>query len=205
MPNTITLAGAAARSPGPEEVINAMFERAPLIFVVPLVLMGRQQEKAGPPKRVAHVDLARYVGLWYEIARIPNRFQKQCAWGVTAEYELRPDGRIDVINRCHRSDGSVDEARGLARVEDAATHSLLGVSFFSILGWRPVWGDYWIIDLADDYSYAVVCSPDRKYGWILARKRHLPAEVLDGIRARLLEQGFDPDAFRMTRQDSPSG
>ncbi len=173
------------------------------MFLMPLAMMATPQQKTSPPERVAHVDLARYVGLWHEIARIPNRFQKQCAWGVTAEYELRPDGRIDVINRCHKKDGSVDQAKGLARVVDTATNSRLKVSFFSIFGWRPVWGDYWIIDLADDYSYAVVCSPDRKYGWILARKDHLPADVLDGIFARLHEQGFERSAFQVTPQEAP--
>ncbi|GMV06178.1 MAG: hypothetical protein AMXMBFR53_24540 [Gemmatimonadota bacterium] len=124
---------------------------------------------------------------------------------MTAEYERRPDGRIDVVNRCFERDGSLDEAKGLARVEDPETNSLLKVSFFSILGWRPVWGDYWIIDLADDYGWAVVCSPDRKYGWILARERHLPEDVLAGIRARLREQGFRDEQFEATRQEAPGG
>jgi apolipoprotein D and lipocalin family protein len=177
--------------------------RAPLLLVLPLALTLSRSQEPGPPTRVAHVDLERYAGLWHEIARIPNRFQKQCAWGVTAEYALRQDGRIDVINRCHKEDGKLDEAKGLARVEDKETNSLLKVSFFSILGWRPVWGDYWIIDLADDYGYAVVCSPDRKYGWILARSTELPADVLDGIYARLREQGFDTELFEATPQEAP--
>ncbi len=176
---------------------------APLALFVPLALGSSQPRQTAPPTRVAHVDLQRYAGVWHEIARIPNRFQDQCLWGVTAEYTLRPDGRIDVINRCYRKDGSLDEAKGLARVEDTETNSLLKVSFFSIFGWRPVWGDYWIIDLADDYSYAVVCSPDRKYGWILAREDHLPPEVLDGIYARLRRQGFDTDVFQVTPQEVP--
>jgi apolipoprotein D and lipocalin family protein len=177
-----------------------MLNSAQLIFLVPLALVGAHPQESGPPKRVAHVDLGRYVGLWHEIARIPNRFQKQCVRGVTAEYALRPDGRIDVVNRCYKEDGSLDEARGLARVEDTVTNSRLKVSFFSILGWRPVWGDYWIIDLADDYSYAVVCSPDRKYAWILAREKDLAPDVLDGIYARLQAQGFERNAFTTTPQ-----
>jgi len=178
-----------------------MLKPAQLMFLVPLALMGTRPQETSPPRRVAYVDLERYVGLWHEIARIPNRFQDQCAWRVTEENALRPDGRIDVVNRCYKEDGSLDEAKGLARVEDTATNSLLKVSFFSILGWRPVWGDYWIIDLADDYRYAVVCSPDRKYGWILAREERLPADVLDSIFARLREQGFETDAFKATAQD----
>ena len=180
-----------------------MLHRTPLAFVVPLALGILHPQEAGPPTRVAHVDLHRYIGLWHEIARLPNRFQNQCAWGVTAEYALRPDGRIDVINRCYRKDGSLDEAKGLARVEDPESNSLLKVSFFSIFGWRPIWGDYWIIDLADDYGYAVVCSPDRKYGWILAREPHLSDDVLEGIYERLRRQGFDPTAFEATPQEAP--
>jgi apolipoprotein D and lipocalin family protein len=177
-----------------------------LLFLGVLTLpkVANSQDK-GPPTRVPQVDLERYVGLWYEIARIPNRFQDRCVWGVTAEYGLRDDGRIDVVNRCYQKGGELDEAKGLARVEDKETNSLLKVSFFSILGWRPVWGDYWIIDLAEDYSYAVVCSPDRKYGWILARTRELPAEVLDGLYARLRQQGFDEDLFEPTAQERPDG
>lgn len=180
-----------------------MLHPPPLLLLPFALALGHPQE-AGPPTRVAHVDLERYVGLWHEIARIPNRFQKQCVWGVTAEYALRTDGRISVINRCFRRDGSVDEAKGVARVEDKDTNAQLKVSFFSLLGWRPVWGDYWIIDLADDYSHAVVCSPDRTYGWILARQPHLSDQVLDGIHARLRQQGFDPDVFVPTPQEVPA-
>jgi len=181
-----------------------ILHHAPFAFLALLAPGIAPPQESGPPARVAHVDLQRYVGLWHEIARIPNRFQSQCAWGVTAEYTLRPDGRIDVVNRCHKKDGSLDEAEGLARVEDPETNSLLKVSFFSIFGWRPVWGDYWIIDLADDYGYAVVCSPDRKYGWILAREPRLPADVLEGIHERLRRQGFDPSAFQATPQGAPA-
>lgn len=180
-----------------------MLHHTTFAFLVPLALAMAHPQEAGPPTPVAHVDLKRYAGLWHEIARIPNRFQNQCAWGVTAEYALRRDGRIDVINRCHKKDRSLDQAKGLARVVDTTTNSKLKVSFFSIFGWRPVWGDYWIIDLADDYSYAVVCSPDRKYGWILAREPQLPAGVLEGIRERLRQQAFDPSAFQATLQEAP--
>ena len=181
-----------------------MLHHSPFAFLALLAPGIAHPQEPGPPTRVAHVDLQRYVGLWHEIARIPNRFQNQCAWGVTAEYALRPDGRIDVINRCHKEDGSLDEAKGLARVEDKETNSLLKVSFFSIFGWRPVWGDYWIIDLSEDYGYAVVCSPDRKYGWILSREPHLPPDVLEGIHERLRQQGFDPSAFQATPQGAPA-
>ena len=158
--------------------------------------------KTGPPKTVERVDLERYIGLWHEIARIPNRFQDQCACCVTAEYTLRDDGKIDVLNSCTKADGKLDQAAGLARIEDRESNARLKVSFFSILGWRPIWGDYWIIGLDDDYRYAVVGSPDRKYGWILARERELEESVLERLFALLREQGYDPASFQMTRQQA---
>lgn len=176
-----------------------------LVTLVTPALADGEDGETGPPKTVERVELERYAGLWYEIARIPNRFQDQCACCVTAEYELRDDGRIDVLNACTKADGTVDDAKGLARIEDRESNARLKVSFFSILGWRPVWGDYWIIGLADDYRYAVVGSPDRKYGWILARERQLEESVLERLFALLGEQGYDPESFRMTRQEALEG
>lgn len=154
-----------------------------------------------PPKTVDYVDLERYAGLWYEIARVPNGFQDQCARNVTAEYVLRDDGRIDVINRCVKEDGSEDEAKGLARVEDEASNAHLKVSFFSIFGWRPVWGDYLVIGLGDEYEYALVGSPDRKYGWILAREPELDVALLEALYRQLRDQGYATGSFAPTAHD----
>mgnify|MGYP000872173260 FL=1 len=110
------------------------------------------------------VDLTKYVGLWYEIAKIPNRFQKQCVKGTTAQYKLLKDGNIEVINSCLTEEGEKDVADGLARIVDKKTNSKLEVSFVSIFGIRLFWGDYWILGLGDDYEYAVVGTPSRKYG-----------------------------------------
>jgi apolipoprotein D and lipocalin family protein len=173
-----------------------------ILTVSAIGLVAAYGQNSHPLTTVAKVDLKRYAGLWYEIARIPNRFQKQCAWGVTAEYTLRADGRIDVVNRCCVSGGKVEEARGLARVDDTASNARLKVSFFSILGWRPVWGDYWIIGLDEDYQYALVGAPGRNYGWILARERKLSEDTLKKIFALLRGQGYDPERFQMTRQEA---
>lgn len=170
-----------------------------LLFFPFMVQTGNSQSK-NIPSTVDYVNLDQYAGLWYEIARIPNRFQKQCARGVTAEYSIREDGRITVLNSCYKENGKLDQAEGLARVEDKESNSKLKVSFFSILGWRPFWGAYWIIDLAEDYSYATVGSPDRKYGWILAREKELPEKLLEKILNRIQEQGFDPNVFELTEQ-----
>jgi apolipoprotein D and lipocalin family protein len=151
-----------------------------------------------PPVPVSHVDLQRYVGTWYELAKIPNRFQKDCSQGTTAEYALREDGRISVVNRCIRPDGTVKKAEGVARVVDAATNARLKVSFVSFLGIRPFWGDYWILGLDADYAYAVVGTPDRKYGWILCRTPDPEPQTLEAIWAVVRGQGYDPEDFEAT-------
>jgi apolipoprotein D and lipocalin family protein len=149
---------------------------------------------------VASVDLNRYAGIWHEIARIPNRFQQQCARDTLARYTLRADGRIDVVNQCVRRDGSLDQARGIARVVDADTRAKLKVSLVSLLGWRPFWGDYWIVGLDPNYRWAVVGAPNRKYGWILARSKTLDANSLETISAIIERNGYQRGSFRMDGQ-----
>ena len=147
---------------------------------------------------VRFVDLDRYVGLWYEIAKIPNRFQKDCARGTTAEYELRDDGKITVVNKCVKDDGRIIEAKGIAKIEDIVSNAKLKVSFVSFFGWRPFWGDYWIIGLDKDYQWVVVGTPDRKYGWVLARSPSLDADVFEKIREIIERNGYDWDVFEMS-------
>ena len=152
---------------------------------------------------VSRVDLARYAGIWYEIAKIPNRFQKQCARDTLAQYTLRPDGRIDVVNQCIKRNGSVDQARGIAKVVDAETGAKLKVSLVSLLGWRPFWGDYWIVGLDPNYRWAVVGHPNRKYGWILARSKTLDASSLETISAIIQRNGYQRGSFQMDGQEGP--
>jgi len=152
------------------------------------------------PIPVASVDLNRYAGIWHEIARIPNRFQQQCARDTLARYTLRADGRIDVVNQCVRRDGSLDQARGIARVVDADTRAKLKVSLVSLLGWRPFWGDYWIVGLDPNYRWAVVGAPNRKYGWILARSKTLDANSLETISAIIERNGYQRGSFQMDGQ-----
>ena len=151
-------------------------------------------------RTVNSVNLKKYVGKWYEIAKIPNRFQKGCVRNTTAEYKLRDDGDIDVINRCIEADGSVNEAEGLAKVVDEKTNSKLEVSFVSIFGFHLFWGDYWIIGLDKNYEYAVVGHPERKYGWILSRTPKLSEEKLNEAFDILKETGYDSAKFEMSRQ-----
>ena len=149
---------------------------------------------------VPRVDLDRYLGEWHEVARFPNRFQKTCASDVVATYSKLDDGRIRVVNRCKMADGKIKDAEGVARVVDTATNARLKVRFApAALSFLPfVWGDYWIIGLADDYSWAVVGSPDRDYLWILARRAQLDARRYDTAVAAARAQGFDVDKLVRT-------
>ncbi len=141
-----------------------------------------------PLQTVAHVDLNRYLGLWYEIGRYPNNFQKGCL-GSTAMYAARPNGEIDVLNSCRdEQDGSLREAKGRAWVVDNASNARLKVSFF----W-PFRGDYWIIDLGKEYEYAVVGTPNRNYLWILSRTPEMNPEILEKILQNVEKLGFVPN------------
>ena len=154
-----------------------------------------------PPMQVVEkVDLSRYIGTWYEIAKIPNRFQKQCVRGTTAQYTLREDGKITVLNSCFKANGKLDDAEGLAKVVDTATGAKLEVSFVSFLGWRPFWGDYWVIGLDQEYQWAVIGTPNRKYGWVLARAASLGATTLEEIWEILRSNGYDTQDFVMSPQ-----
>jgi apolipoprotein D and lipocalin family protein len=163
----------------------------PMLVLALSVAVG---EEAPPVKPVGSVDLGRYAGRWFEISRYPNRFQTSCAGDVTATYERRDDGRIRVVNRCRRKDGSVTEAEGLARVVEGSGNARLKVRFAPAwLGVLPfVWADYWVIGLADDYRWAVVGTPDRKYLWVLARATSLSPEDESAALAKARENHFDP-------------
>ncbi len=149
---------------------------------------------------VSALDIERYSGLWYEIARIPNRFQEKCARETTAEYQLRGDGRITVVNRCRKKDGSVTEARGVAKIVDTTSNAKLKVSFVSFLGWRPFWGDYWVIGLDESYQWAVIGTPDREYGWVLARSPALDEDIMEEIFTIIEGNGYKRDAFEMSNR-----
>lgn len=145
---------------------------------------------------VQSLDLQRYLGRWYEVARFPNQFEEDCV-GVTATYSLNPDGTIKVVNRCRKGTlgGPEDVAEGTATVVDTATNAKLSVTFF----W-PFAGDYWVIDLADDYSWALVGEPSGRYLWILARTPQIPAETRTQLVEKLTAIGYRTDALYWTPQ-----
>lgn len=152
-----------------------------------------------PPLAVVdNVDVERYMGRWYEIARYPNAFERGCV-GVTADYTLRRDGRVDVLNTCRVGslEGNVRAIEGVARVVDRRTNAKLAVTFF----W-PFEGPYWILELGRDYEYAVVGEPGRKFLWVLARNPIMDEGLLDEIVSRLPQKGYDPDRLQRVLQHS---
>ncbi len=143
---------------------------------------------------VPSVDFSKYVGTWYEIARLPNRFQEKCACNVTATYALLDDGEIRVVNKCLKSDGDTAEAEGRARrTSGEEPNTKLKVRFApAFLSFLPfVWGNYWIIDLAPDYSYAVIGEPNREYLWVLARSPEMDERLLAQILEKVSKQDYD--------------
>ena len=147
------------------------------------------------------VDLDRYMGKWFEIARLPNSFEKNCE-GVTAEYALDEGQKVRVINTCRKGsiDGKIDVAKGRAKVVDQQTNAKLKVSFFG-----PFWGDYWILKIADDYSLSIVGEPQGKYLWILSRTPKISDAVRDEALAKLQSLGYDTSALYFTKQAAVAG
>jgi len=164
--------------------------------VIVLFIMSMSTVKAQSLNTVPNVDLEKYSGKWYEIASYPQIFQKGCNC-TTAEYTLSDKGLVIVENRCNKGsvDGKPAYIKGKAFVQKNSGNAKLKVQFF----W-PFRGKYWIIDLADDYSYAVVSHPSRKYLWILSRTPQMNEEVYDQILLRLKENGFDLAKLQLTRQ-----
>jgi len=156
-----------------------------LVMVVPA--SGATSEPL-PVTTVQRVNLERYMGNWYEIARFEHFFQKGCR-ASTATYTLLPSGEVEVVNHCvNEKDNSPREAKGRAWSVDPDGNARLKVSFF----W-PIRTDYWILDLGKEYEYAVVGSPNRKYLWILSRKPVMEEGVYTRILDLVAKQGFDTE------------
>jgi len=160
-----------------------------LMFVSILMIASCMHMKDTVPELqvVPYVDLNRYTGTWYEIARYPHKFQSGCV-GSRATYALRDDGKLSVLNECYEESkpGKLRSAKGKAWVVDTKTNAKLKVSFF----W-PFSGAYWIIDRGSDYEYAVIGHPDRQYLWILSRTQVMDESVYEAILNRLKDQHYD--------------
>lgn len=151
---------------------------------------------------IAALDVPRYMGTWYEIAKYPNRFQKKCVADTQAQYSLQPSGTVQVSNRCRKESGEVEQVIGEARQLGAATAPTLQVRFAPAwLSWLPlVWGDYWVIDLDARYQLVAVSEPKREYLWVLSRTPQVSEQDYAALTARLQRQGFVLERLERTRQ-----
>lgn len=149
------------------------------------------------------VDLERYSGTWFEIARLPEKWEKDCASDVTVTYQGTIDGGLRVLHRCRRRDGSLKRTIGRAEVVDLETNAKLRISYApQLLDALPfVWSDYCIVDVAADYSTAVVGTPDRSQLWLLARSTSVSEETRSAFIAKALGQGFDTSQLIYTRHE----
>jgi apolipoprotein D and lipocalin family protein len=162
----------------------------------------RHADAQPPPRVVPQVDLERYLGTWYEIASIPNRFQRGCV-ATTATYARRGDGRISVVNECRDGvlDGELRRIEGVAwPAADEPGGAKLWVRFF----W-PFRGAYWILDLDPDYRFAIVGHPSRRYLWILSRDPRIDDALYTDLLARAAAHGYDPARLERTQQPSTGG
>lgn len=144
---------------------------------------------ASAPLPVSSIETQRYLGLWHEAARLPNSFERDCV-RATAEYALRDDGLIRVRNTCFRADGETRDAVGRARRVGQGDEGKLEVSFFG-----PFWGDYWVLERAEDYSWSIVGEPSGRYLWVLTRADSISPEQRVAFEARLRALGYDTSAI----------
>ena len=149
-----------------------------------------------PLPTVAAVDAQRYMGAWYEIGKLPNRFQKQCVANTVANYTLVSPTEITVTNTCQTADGKTETAVGVANPVAGANNSKLRVSFF-----RPFYGDYWILDLGANYEWVLIGEPKRDYAWVLSRTPNLPDATYAQALAKAKSLGFNDAAFVKTVQN----
>jgi len=156
-------------------------------------------------KTIPSLDVPRYLGTWYEIAKFPNWFQRKCASNTKAVYSLRSDGNLKVLNSCNAADGSAAEAEGTARQIGSKDSPKLEVRFAPAwLSFLPiVWGDYWVIDLDPQYQVAAISDPRREYLWVLSRTPQLDKKIYDELLQRLQAQQFDVRKLEPTLQVSP--
>lgn len=184
------------------------WQRAMVIVIALTFLAGpgaTDDSSPSTPQPVDELDLDRYTGLWYEIARLPNKFQRKCARDVTAHYARLDERRIEVVNSCTREDGQRIASSGVARLAHrGGPAAKLEVRFApGWLSWLPwVWADYWILEVGPAYEYALVGTPNREYLWVLSREPDLGPAAWEHLLGVAQEQGYDVDQLVVTPQTS---
>jgi len=171
---------------------------AVLVAILPLASAAGSQVKA-----ISEFDVSRYMGTWYEIAKLPNWFQRKCVQGTQARYKISGPTQIEVNNKCTTASGEEIQAIGLARPNGSGLPAQLEVRFApEWTAWLPmVWGAYWVLDLDTDYQLAAVGDPSKSYLWILSRTPLVSAERYEAVLKRLSLMGFDVTKLEKTRQN----
>ena len=175
---------------------------ATVMLSVFLVVLSAGCPFTNPPQTADFIDIEQYMGLWYEIAKFPQPFQNGLV-GVTAEYTLEDDGRVRIRNQGFQDalDGEESSIEGYASVVDEETNAKLRIRFDPFpVNLFP--GNYWIIEVGDDYEYAIVSGPNRNTLWILSRTPSMDETIYSEIVSRLEEDGFDTNRLVKTRQDT---
>lgn len=172
--------------------------------LLPVVLPGMlalTSAHGAPPETVPELDLERYQGQWFELAKYPNRFQRHCVSDTSARYTVREDGRVEVVNRCRTADENFDTAVGVAQRVGGEGSAELEVRFAPAwLSWLPmVWGEYRVIELDPDYTLAAVSDAEREYLWVLSRSPEIEPARLESLISRLSARGFDATRIERTR------
>ena len=154
---------------------------------------------------VSSLDLPRYMGTWHELAHFPNRFQRKCVGETSAEYSVRDDGSVRVVNRCRTKDGNFDEAEGVAHLVGGEGSPKLKVRFAPWwLSMIPaVWGDYWVIDIDPAYQVVAVGEPGREYLWVLTRGQPVTRLAYTALLSRLEGKGYDTSKLVLTAPLAP--
>jgi apolipoprotein D and lipocalin family protein len=172
-------------------------------FLVAIQTQAESQKLLPPVTTAESVDLQKYLGKWYEIAAIPQSFQKKCVGNTTAVYDTAENGLISIVNTCDTANGNPSIANGRAKVIDTNSNSKLKVTFVNFLGWQfLLGGDYWILSIGDNYSYAIVGAPGRDYAWILSRTPDMTHKKIIEANQALVAQGFDTCKLITTIQTS---
>ena len=185
-----------------------LYSRVSLVSILGALLLALgssqaiAQQSDQAVKTIASLDVSRYLGTWYEIAKFPNWFQKKCVSNTKAVYTAKPDGNLRVLNSCKTAGGETSEAEGLARQIGAKDSPKLEVRFApEWLSFLPlVWGDYWVIDLDSQYQVAAVSDPRREYLWVLSRTPQMDPKVYADLLQRLKQQQFDIQKLEPTPQ-----
>ena len=185
----------------------SLFKFANLVLIGSALLIqttvyGQTTTVSIPVKTIASLDVPRYLGVWYEIAKFPNWFQKKCVSNTKAVYSLKSDSNLQVLNSCKTASNEISQAEGTAKQIGAKDSPKLEVRFApEWLSFLPmVWGDYWVIDLDAQYQVAAVSDPKRDYLWVLSRTPQIDPKVYDELLSRLQQQQFDVRKLEKTLQ-----